>query len=190
MKDYKVTVKVRNNRILKAIEEAGGAVGSKWCLKHGLYYVGVNNLINMTSSPIHKNGELTELASKLCEVLNKSPFDLWSEEQLVPLEKNTSEFEMSGEQVQQLLSHEPDYYLQNFDENLDLQDLRKTLEKAFEKLTPREKQILQERFYKERTLSEIGADYDVTKERIREIEAKALRKLRHPSAANELRDFL
>ena len=61
-------------------------------------------------------------------------------------------------------------------------------------LTPREEQVLRMRFGltdgKPHTLEEVGKEFDVTRERIRQIESKALRKLRHPSRSKKLRDFL
>ena len=61
-------------------------------------------------------------------------------------------------------------------------------------LTERERRVLQLRFGiddgRSRTLEEVGRDFGVTRERIRQIEAKALRKLRHPSRSKRLRDFL
>jgi RNA polymerase primary sigma factor len=62
------------------------------------------------------------------------------------------------------------------------------------KLTPRERRVLQLRFglmdTRQLTLEEVGKRFDVTRERIRQIEAKALRKLRHPSRSKRLTDFL
>ena len=61
-------------------------------------------------------------------------------------------------------------------------------------LTPREEKVLKLRFGIEdgrtRTLEEVGKEFNVTRERIRQIEAKALRKLRHPSRSKKLKDFL
>ena len=72
--------------------------------------------------------------------------------------------------------------------------LREQLEEVLETLTPREKKVLQLRFGLEdgrsRTLEEVGQHFGVTRERIRQIEAKALRKLRHPSRSKKLKDFL
>jgi RNA polymerase primary sigma factor len=66
--------------------------------------------------------------------------------------------------------------------------------KALATITPREEKILRMRFgigeYAEHTLEEVGQDFTVTRERIRQIEAKALRKLRHPSRRKELRSFI
>ena len=61
-------------------------------------------------------------------------------------------------------------------------------------LTPREAKVLRLRFGlddgKARTLEEVGKEFDVTRERIRQIEAKALRKLRHPSRSKKLKDYM
>ncbi|MDD3243629.1 MAG: RNA polymerase sigma factor RpoD [Eubacteriales bacterium] len=72
--------------------------------------------------------------------------------------------------------------------------LREQLKDVLESLTPREEKVLKLRFGLEdgraRTLEEVGREFQVTRERIRQIEAKALRKLRHPSRSKKLKDFL
>lgn len=72
--------------------------------------------------------------------------------------------------------------------------LREELSTALESLTDRERQVVQLRFGlidgRARTLEEVGKEFNVTRERIRQIEAKALRKLRHPSRSKRLKDFL
>ena len=72
--------------------------------------------------------------------------------------------------------------------------LREELANALESLTERERQVVKLRFGLEdgraRTLEEVGKEFNVTRERIRQIEAKALRKLRHPSRSKRLKDFL
>lgn len=72
--------------------------------------------------------------------------------------------------------------------------LREQLGEVLDTLTPREEKVLRLRFGLEdgrsRTLEEVGKEFNVTRERIRQIEAKALRKLRHPSCSKKLKDFL
>lgn len=72
--------------------------------------------------------------------------------------------------------------------------LKEQLGEVLRTLTPREAKVLSLRFGledgRQRTLEEVGKEFDVTRERIRQIEAKALRKLRHPSRSKKLRDFL
>jgi RNA polymerase primary sigma factor len=72
--------------------------------------------------------------------------------------------------------------------------LKEQLIEVLDTLTPREEKVLRLRFGlddgKARTLEEVGREFNVTRERIRQIEAKALRKLRHPSRSKKLKDFL
>ena len=72
--------------------------------------------------------------------------------------------------------------------------LKEQLEEVLQSLTEREAKVLRLRFGlddgRPRTLEEVGKEFDVTRERIRQIEAKALRKLRHPSRSKKLKDFL
>ncbi len=72
--------------------------------------------------------------------------------------------------------------------------LREVIERELHTLTPREEHVIKLRFGlydgRTRTLEEVGKEFDITRERIRQIEAKALRKLRHPSRARHLKGFL
>ncbi len=101
------------------------------------------------------------------------------------------------------IGEEEDSHLGDFIEDADAQApadaasfmvLKEQLEEVLETLTPREKKVLRLRFGlddgRARTLEEVGHYFQVTRERIRQIEAKALRKLRHPSRSKKLRDFL
>ena len=72
--------------------------------------------------------------------------------------------------------------------------MREQLFEVLKELTPREEEVLKLRFGLEdgrtRTLEEVGREFNVTRERIRQIEAKALRKLRHPNRSRKLKDYL
>jgi RNA polymerase primary sigma factor len=72
--------------------------------------------------------------------------------------------------------------------------LKEQLVDVLKTLTPREEKVLKLRFGledgRQRTLEEVGKEFNVTRERIRQIEAKALRKLRHPSRSKKLKDYL
>jgi RNA polymerase primary sigma factor len=74
------------------------------------------------------------------------------------------------------------------------QMLKEQVEDVLASLTGRERRVLQLRFGlddgRSRTLEEVGKEFGVTRERIRQIEAKALRKLRHPSRSKRLKDYL
>ncbi|MDO8577239.1 MAG: RNA polymerase sigma factor RpoD [Candidatus Daviesbacteria bacterium] len=80
------------------------------------------------------------------------------------------------------------------DEQATRELLKIHLDEVLNSLSPREKRVLQLRFGledgKQRTLEEVGKEFGVTRERIRQIEAKAIRKLKHPTRAKKLRDYL
>lgn len=184
-KDYRVTVKVRNNRILKAIEDVGGSPGAKWCGANGLRYSSINDLINLTESPMQKNGALTTQAEALCLAVRKIPEELWSEEQLIPLDRNTSEAEMSHEQVVAILPRSEPSYLQDFSA-IEKKESAQIMSDILDTLSKREAQVLRMRYYHDMALDEVALSFGVTSSRILQIENRALRKLRRPRATSKM----
>ena len=80
------------------------------------------------------------------------------------------------------------------EDNVILSELKTAVSSVLEKLSPREERVIRKRFginlTTDYTLEKVGQEYSVTRDRIRQIEAKALRKLKHPSLARTLRPFL
>lgn len=186
MKDYRVTVKVRNNRILRKIESLFPNLSiPKFCEQTNVSYSSLHKLINLLDSPILRTGELSACAQSLCDALRCIPDDLWSQEQLYPLEKNFSDIEMNYEQILAITGSnellEEDCFAEI--ENKESENLFKT---ALTCLTAREERVVRMRFYESLTLDQIGNELGICRERIREIEAKALRKMRHPNISSKL----
>jgi predicted DNA-binding protein (UPF0251 family) len=143
----------------------------------------------MTSSPLTADGDLFPDAARLCDVLGKLPEDLWSNEQLYPLERNFSEMEMDHAQVVAMLPAEQQFYLPDFS-NLEQAQTKKLVTQALSTLTPREQELIRMRFEEDLTYEECAMRFDVTRERIRQIEGKAMMKLRHPTRIGMFVDAL
>jgi RNA polymerase primary sigma factor len=159
--------------------------------------------------PVH----MVETINKLLRVSRR----LAQEQGKQPSSKEIGqEMEMSPEKVEEIIKvsqlpislespigDEEDSHLGDFIEDRNTlppadvasrQLLKEQIEEVLNTLTPREQRVLQLRFGLEdgrsRTLEEVGKEFNVTRERIRQIEAKALRKLRHPSRSRKLKDYL
>ena len=124
-KDYRVTVRIRNNNILKLIEDKG-LPQYKVASEIGISYVTLIRYINMAESPLDVNNSIKESAQKICSYFGKSLDEVWSLEQLTPIESNTRELEYSYHELTRLenvsdpiLSLENDQLKENIDFTLD-----------------------------------------------------------------------
>ncbi len=159
--------------------------------------------------PVHLVESINRVKKMSGEILRKKGREATAEEIAVRLD-------MEPDRVRELLllaqepvsletpvGEEEDAHLEDFiqDEEAGIpadeagrQMLRRELMSVLKSLTPREERVISLRFGLEdgraRTLEELGQEFNVTRERVRQIEAKALRKLRHPSRAKRLRDYL
>lgn len=159
--------------------------------------------------PVH----MVETINKLIRIQRQLLQDLGREpipeeigaEMDLPTEKVREIIKISQEPVslETPIGEEDDSHLGDFIEDADATSpedhasyelLKEQLENVLDTLTDREENVLRLRFGlddgRTRTLEEVGKVFGVTRERIRQIEAKALRKLRHPSRSNQLKDFL
>ena len=152
----------------------------------------INRVLRTSHSMVQKLGReptTTEIAQELHMEVPKVEEILKIAQEPVSLETPIGEEEDShlGDFIQDDEASQPS-------EEASYTLLREQLEEVLSTLTPREEQVLRMRFGlmdgKPHTLEEVGKEFDVTRERIRQIESKALRKLRHPSRSKKLRDFL
>ena len=159
--------------------------------------------------PVHLVEHINRVRKTAGELLRKNGREPTAEEIAVRLEMEPDRVRELLQLAQEPVSletpvgEEEDAHLEDFiqDEEAGIpvdeagrQLLRRELMSVLKSLTPREERVITPRFGlddgRPRTLEELGKEFNVTRERIRQIEAKALRKLRHPSRAKRLRDYL
>lgn len=189
-KDFRITVTVRNNNILRAAESLGMSLPQ--LADHvGIRYEVLSALAAMRLSPLDgRTGAVRWQVERLCEKVGKTFDELFSEHQREALDTNRSTAQISAEQAYALTSsmrapEEPE-------DVVYLEQRRAVIDLALGRLTARERGVITRRNglgeQPAMTLSEIGLEYDLSPERVRQIEAKALRKLRHrDSEARHLR---
>ena len=158
----------------------------------------INRLIRVSRTLLQELGR-EPTVDEIAEAMSKG------QEQVVTPEKVREIIKVSQEPVslETPIGEEEDSHLGGFIEDRGAlapaeaashQLLKEQVEAVLDSLTGRERRVLQLRFGLEdgraRTLEEVGKEFNVTRERIRQIEAKALRKLRHPSRSRKLKDYL
>lgn len=152
----------------------------------------INKVKKVSSQLLHKNGH-EPTAEEIAEELDM-PADKVREIMRISQEPVSLETPIGEEEDSHLGDFIPDEDAPAPAEAASHTLLREQLGEVLSTLTEREEKVLRLRFGLEdgrsRTLEEVGKEFSVTRERIRQIEAKALRKLRHPSRSKKLKDFL
>lgn len=152
----------------------------------------INKVKKVSNQLLHKNGH-EPTADEIAKELDM-PVDKVREIMRVAQEPVSLETPIGEEEDSHLGDFIPDDDAPAPAEAASHTLLKEQLSDVLQTLTPREEKVLRLRFGLEdgrsRTLEEVGKEFNVTRERIRQIEAKALRKLRHPSRSKKLKDFL
>lgn len=185
MKEYRVQVTVKNNLLLNAIEKAGYKSISDFCKSAELPNKSeVGNLINLKSSPVLKNGELSALAKKILDFLCALPEDLWTEEQLfMRLETNKGYMHLDKQQMDVLSYGERPQDTPELEDLVMRKELQAKVHEVIGTLRPIHQLVLKMRFgmndhQEVHTLDQIADKLDVTRERVRQIEHAAMYKFR------------
>ena len=203
-KDIRIEIKPRNNLILTRMEEKGIRSIAHLCREAGLERSAeqaVNKIVNLRSSPLRKvKGkkrlmEWRECVLEVARALEATPEELFPESiRGVKIMRDMKVFaEVSVQDLQRLGGNTPKQLMVDTDpeKGLLLQEFDEALGTALQTLTPREEKILKVRFGledgQERTADEVAQMFAVPRSRIHQIEAKALRKMRHPSRSQRIR---
>jgi RNA polymerase primary sigma factor len=194
--EYRIKVSVKNNLLLRAIEDAGYSSVSQFCADNGLKEGPVHKLIRFTSRPLHNSGEFSPIAQQLMEILGAAPSDLWTPEQLelqlikYAVERNAGQAELNaalGMSRSELISFETP------EDTVQAKDRRRVINEALDTLTRQEKKVLEMRLglngADPQTQEEVGDVFEISKSRVAQVERKAIHKLRHPSRSGHLKEL-
>jgi len=187
-KPYRIRVSVRNNKPLKAIEKNGYKSVAEFERDAGVKMGRMNNLVSMREAPLTQHGEFSSLAQIAMEMLGAAPTDLWTAEQLtLELKRNSGERAVDATAVHELLSsnYEAMTLPSPEDALLEVEKVA-VIDQALSRLTPTEQRVMRMRYQQDATLAQCAEAFKVTGERIRQVEQKALRKLRNTPVLKEL----
>lgn len=171
--EFRVSIKVRNNLLLTAIEQSYKTVRLA-SEASGVAITTVYALINMRLSPMDLGKQWRISVLNLCDTIGVLPDEVFAESQYEALATNRAEFNAGMADIARLMAVKTPFQL------LEEKGRSDALDSLLKTLTPREESVLRLRLFDELTLDECGKHRGVSRERIRQIEAKALRKLRHP----------
>jgi len=187
MKDYELQIAVKNAPLLNLMRMNGVKSLAQLQRLTDTPYNSLVNLANLKMSIFGSLGKPREFVVKVADFFGVLPENLAPEAQhYVGLEKNRATVQVNAEQMFALTNQAEI----NPDALLEHQEMIDFTHEALDKLTVNQRKVLTMRFMEEKTLQQCGEVMNCTRERVRQIEQKALRILRHPNNSELLRQFI
>lgn len=191
-KDYRVELKVKNNRLWEKMQSAGFPTVADLAKAIGSSRSPIDHLLNLKQTAMTENGEYRQIVLRIAAVLKCIPEDLFPKEQLHnKVARSTAAFTMDASEVLAVTSSLQSAAVSP-ERRLLQQDAQRVIAQMLLELTPREQRVLELRFGlnggKEHTLDDIANMFQMSREAIRAIENKALRRLKHPARSRHLRE--
>jgi hypothetical protein len=187
MSDYAISVKVRNGRIRRKIDECGFSSVSELCRKSGLHPQRIGALLNLKTPPLTGDGRWRRSAAALAEVLGCTCEDLFSETQrTLALRDNRGEcfvteigfLKLSGRVERPLLENPGEQLLEDADEQAKIEVIRQALDGL--NLAARDRRLVESHFgigCEEKTLVDLALEHDVSYDFVKSRVSRALSKL-------------
>ena len=186
MKDYRIKITIRNDRLLSAIEDQGFPSVAQFCAANCLDYQRITEIIRGKLKPLNQKGEPIPLVRNLLDTLDIRLEDAFTGKQLQGFHKTSYQMRVVEQDLKKLLNPS-----QNQEQKMIEQDVKMKLVESFtERLNPREEQVIRLKYgfdnNYEHTDREIGKILGVSGGRAGQIRARAERKLKHPSVASKI----
>ena len=174
----------RNELLLSAIKFAGYKTQVEFACAAGIGVVELNSLVKMRVSPLTCRGEFSTSAKIIMEALGACPSDLWTDEQMIiHLNESASDMLVSMVDIKIKIRNSgcdanDDSFYELPDDAAEKAVIRSGVNKLLNVLSERHREVIFGRFYKDKTLCQIGAEIGVSKDRVRVNEFDAIRALR------------
>jgi|14BtaG_2_1085337.scaffolds.fasta_scaffold53636_1 hypothetical protein len=186
MKDYKVELKIKNGYLSSMMDSHDIKNVAELSRLTGIHQTPLGEILNLKKSAYNANGALRKHVARLCDYFLCEVYDIFPPDHInEPLRQSKFDAYVNRDQIHQIEQAARDPYLLVSESELSFDDMVNS-----DKLTDRQKKILKMRFVDDLTLEQIGAKFNLSKERIRSIEAKAVRQLRWPRHSDKLRVFI
>jgi len=181
MKDYYATLRIQQGRLKAAMQELGIETAVELSRRSGVSQAYIGKMLNFRLSPRADNGDWREATLAICKALGSHPSELFPEhlDHEIPTNRIAAFVEhaqLSGRETRQLGPVE----------ECEQAEMEQVLDEVLGTLTDRERTVLKARFLEGKTREETGREHNIGVERVRQLEANALCKMRHPTRIEKL----